>query len=264
MPWTVIVKSLRDQRRALIGWTIGIASMVALMAVVWPSFRDMPDLEQFLENYPEQMRELFNIESMTTGPGFLNAELFSMLLPILFIVFAIGRGARSLAGEEEQGTLDVLLVTPVSPARFLVAQAVTLAASVSALGAVLFVATVAASSAAGMGVGLADAATGSLAMVLLGVEFGWLALAAGAVTGRRAWATGLASSAAVAAYLLYLLGEFVDAVRPWRPASPFAQALDGGPLGAGLPLDYLWLLLPAAAVVSAVMPVFQRRDIAAH
>ena len=81
MLWTVIRKSLRDQRRALLGWAIGIASMIALMAAVWPTFRDMPDLEQFLANYPKEMRELFNIESMTTGSGFLNAELFSMLLP---------------------------------------------------------------------------------------------------------------------------------------------------------------------------------------
>jgi ABC-2 type transport system permease protein len=56
----------------------------------------------------------------------------------------------------------------------------------------------------------------------------------------------------------------VDAVRPWRHRSPFAQALDGGPLGAGLPLDYLWLILPAVAVVLAAVPVFDRRDIAAH
>lgn len=49
MLWTVIRKSLRDQRRALIGWAICITSMVALMALVWPSFRDLPDLDQFLE-----------------------------------------------------------------------------------------------------------------------------------------------------------------------------------------------------------------------
>jgi ABC-2 type transport system permease protein len=201
---------------------------------------------------------------MTSGSGFLNVELYSMLLPVLFIAFGIGRGARSLAGEEEGGTLDVLLVTPLSRARLVAAQAVTLAAAVSALGAVLFAVTVAASSAAGMGIGVVGAATGALAMVLMGVEFGWLALAAGAVTGRRSWATGLASSAALAGYLLYLLGELVDAVRPWRPASPFTQALDGGPLGAGLPLDYLWLVLPAAVVVLAAAPVFDRRDIAAH
>jgi ABC-2 type transport system permease protein len=264
MLWTVIRKSLRDQRRALAGWAIGIASMVGLMALVWPSFRDMPDLEQFLANYPKEMRELFNIESMTTGTGYLNAELYSMLLPILFIIFAIGRGARAIASEEEHGTLDVLLVTPVSPARLVAAQAITLAAVVSGLGAVLFATTLAASSAAGMGVSVADAATGTLAMMLLGLEFGWLALAVGAMTGRRAWAIGVSSIVAVAAYLLYLLGEMVDAVRPWRPISPFQQALDGGPLGAGLPLEFIWLVLPAVLVVVAAMPVFDRRDIAAR
>ncbi|WP_327004468.1 DUF294 nucleotidyltransferase-like domain-containing protein [Dactylosporangium sp. NBC_01737] len=54
----MIRKSLRDQRRALIGWATGITSMVALMAAVWPSFRDMPNLDQFLENYPEHEESL--------------------------------------------------------------------------------------------------------------------------------------------------------------------------------------------------------------
>jgi ABC-2 type transport system permease protein len=40
----------------------------------------------------------------------VNAELSSALVPILF--YAICRGARAIAGKEESGTLDVLLVTP--------------------------------------------------------------------------------------------------------------------------------------------------------
>jgi ABC-type transport system involved in cytochrome c biogenesis ATPase subunit len=47
----------------------------------------------------------------------------SRALPVLFLVYGIGRGARAVAGEEEAGTLDVLLVTRVSPARLVLARA---------------------------------------------------------------------------------------------------------------------------------------------
>ena len=40
---------------------------------------------------------------MTSGLGFLNAELFSLMLPVLFLIYAIARGARLVAGEEEAG-----------------------------------------------------------------------------------------------------------------------------------------------------------------
>jgi ABC-2 type transport system permease protein len=75
-----------------------------------------------------------------------------------------------------------------------------LATSVAALGAVLYLATIAMSAAFDMGVGFDAAATGTLAMILLGVEFGWLALAIGAATGRRAWAIAIPAILAVGGY----------------------------------------------------------------
>jgi ABC-2 type transport system permease protein len=260
----VFLKTLRDQRRALFGWGIGIVLLVVLEAALWPSVRDMPDLQEFLAGYPEAMRKLFNLEDFGTGVGFLNAELFSALLPVLFIIFGVGRGARMLAGEEESGTLDVLLVTPVSSIRLLLQLAAALATAVAVLGAVVYVSLLASSPLFGLGIDAADLAAATLAMVLLGIEFGWPALAVGAVTGRRGLAIGVASTAAVGAYLVYVAGEFVGALEAWQPLSPFHQALTGGPLGGGLRAAYLWMPAVAVAVIAVAVPVFGRRDIAAH
>lgn len=41
-------------------------------------------------------------------------------------------------------------------------------------------------------------------------------------------------------------------------------ALRGGPLGAGLPVTYAWMPLAAAAAVLVPLPLFARRDVAAH
>ena len=90
----VLLRTLRDLRRGLIGWTLGVVSLVAVMAWVWPSMQDIPDLDALLANYPEPMRELFNIDAFSTGAGFFNAELFSLVVPILFAIFGISRGAR--------------------------------------------------------------------------------------------------------------------------------------------------------------------------
>jgi ABC-2 type transport system permease protein len=261
---TVFLKGMRDQRRALVGWSVGLVLLVLLEAALWPSIRDMPNLQQFLAGYSESMRTLFGLEDFGTGTGYLNAELFSALLPILFIVFAVGRGARAVAGEEEAGTIEVLLVTRVSPASLVLQQAAALAVSVTALGAVLYAATLTCSAAFGMGVGAAELAGAVLSIVLLGVEFGWLALAVGAATGRRGYAIAVASAAAVAAYVLFVAGQLVDAVEPWQALSPFAQALADGPIGAGLPLAYAWMPLAGAVVVAAALPVFDRRDVAAR
>ena len=41
------------------------------------------------------------------------------MLPLLLLVYAIGAGSRAIAGEEESGTLDLLLAHPLSRRRSL-------------------------------------------------------------------------------------------------------------------------------------------------
>jgi ABC-2 type transport system permease protein len=220
-------------------------------------------LKDMLANYPEAMQKMFNLDAMTTASGFMNAELFTLVLPMLFIIYGIGHGARMIAGEEA-GTLEVVLVTPVSTTRLVLHKAAALAVSLVVLGVVLVGVTEASSAAFGMDIGAGNVATASLAMVLLGLEFGSLALAVGTMTGRRVLAIGVAAAAAVAAYVLYVAGIFVSAVEPWRSWSPFHQALTGGPLGAGLPAAYAWMVVAAVFFLAASLPVFDRRDIAAR
>jgi ABC-2 type transport system permease protein len=257
----VFLKSLYDARRGLIGWSIAIAVLVLLESALWPSVRDMPDLKEVYQSFPEELRKFFNLEAMTTGTGFLNAELFTLLLPALFMVYGIGHGARALAGEEERGTLELLLVTPVSGSRIVFDKAAALAVSVTTLGVALFAATSIGSLVFGLGISVPEAASGALALTLLGVEFGVLALAAGAVTGRRATAIAIAATAATAAYVVYAIGLILPRFESWQPYSPIHQAFHDGPLGAGLQLSYLWLIAGTVVVTLLALPALDGRDI---
>lgn len=257
----VFTKSLRDQRWSLLGWSIGVALLVLVEAAVWPTVRDMPNFDELLKGYPKAMKELFDLDAMSTATGFMNAELFTLILPMMFIIFAVSRGARLVAGEEESGTLDVILVTPVSTTALVLQKAAALAASVAALGVVLFVSTMAASPVFDMHLSVAAVAAGALAETLLGIEFGFVALAVGAVTGRRAIALAVGGSLAVAAYVIYALGQIVDSFEAWQPLSPFHQAVSAGPMGGGVPASFSWLVLVALVVMACAVPVFGRRDI---
>ncbi|HEU4947190.1 MAG TPA: ABC transporter permease subunit [Kribbella sp.] len=260
----VFLKTLHDQRRGLIGWSTAIALLVLLESALWPSLRDTPGLNDMYASFPEELRKLFDIQAMMTGTGFLNAELYTLMLPALFLIYGIGHGARSVAGEEEGGTLDLLLVTPVTGARIVFQKAMALFTCLVVLGLGLFIVTTVSSVIFDVGIGAGEAASGSLSMVLLGAEYGALALAAGSILGRRSVAIAIASAAAVAAYVLYAAGLLVEAVEPWQPLSPFHQALTGGPLGAGLPLAYLWLAAGSVVLVLIALPSLDGRDIAAH
>lgn len=257
----VFRKTLRDQRRALVGWGIGAAAMVLLIAALWPSVRTAFSSD-ILAAFPEEMRRLFNIEEMFTGAGFLNAEIFSILMPALFIAYGIGRGARMLAGEEQDGTLEVVVVSPVSRTRILLDKAAGLAVGIVALGVVVLASVMLGSYAVDMGIPVGHAAVGALAMVLIGVQHGALALAVGAATGRRAAAIAVAATVAVAGYVLHVMGALVEEVEPWQPLSPFTQAIDEGPISGTVPVGFGWLALSAVVFVAAAVPLFRRRDVA--
>ena len=108
--------SLRAQRRALIGWGIGLAAIALMYAAVYPSIKQSAaDLDKYMQNLPDAVRSIIGA-NYTSPAGYLRAELFSLLGPVLLLVYGIGGGGKTIAGEEEARSLDLLLTTPIRAA----------------------------------------------------------------------------------------------------------------------------------------------------
>lgn len=260
----VCLETLRERRRALAWWALGVAGVVALNVAFYPSVRDVPGLADFSQQLPEAARALFagGELDMTSPAGYLTSQVFALTAPLLFLVFAIGSGADAVAGEEERGTLDVILAQPISRSSYVIQRFLALVASVVLLGFALFVATLLGAAAVDLEIGAVEVAAGSGSVVLLAVALGGVALAAGAVVPGRGRAIAIATTIAIAAWLLDGLGQAVDALEPWRPLSPYYQTLGRNPLRTGVP----WLGWGiTAGVVLAVVAVavvgFERRDV---
>lgn len=261
---SVLAKTLHDRRRSLLGWSLGLVGLTALIAAYWPSVRDSPDLQRFVQDLPEAVRAITGEADFGTAIGFLDAELFSFMMPLLFLVVAIGMGARAVAAEEERGTIDLLMSMPIARWRMLLEKVAAGVLVLAALGLVLFLALLGAS-AAGMDLPAGRMAQISLATVLLALPFGALALAIGCITGVRGLALGLTSGAAVAAYMLNALAPLVDSLDGWEELSPFAWYASSEVLtGDGLALWRAALLVGVAAALTAVAVVaIERRDLRA-
>lgn len=260
------LKTLRDARRAIGWWSIGLAAMAALMIAVYPSVRDNPDLNKMVDDYPDAFKAFLGIGEnvdYTSAVGYLNSELFSFMVPLLLLIAAIGAGARATAGEEESGTLDLLLANPLSRRRLLLEKVGALAVEIALLALVLFAALAIGAEVVGMDVAPADLAAACCAAALLAFAFGAVALFLGATLGRRGAAVGGAAALAVAAYLLNSLAALVDALEPLRGASPFYHYTANDALSAGLAFDHIgFLSLLASAAVVAALVAFERRDLA--
>jgi ABC-2 type transport system permease protein len=258
-------RSLADHRRSMVAWAIGIGLYVALIVVVWPSIRDSPQLTNAFADYPDTLKELFGGEAsfdFTTAAGYLNAELFSLMYPLLLSAFAIALGASTLAGEEEHGLLDLVLAYPVRRSRLVGEKAAALLVAVAGLAAVSGCTMLVVGAAVDLDAGTGKLVAAVVGSTLVAAVVGALALFVGAWRGRRAAAIGVAAAVFGAGYLLQVLSAFVDALDPLRWLSPMYLANGTTPMRNGWPVaQYAALAAVVVALLLASRWAFERRDL---
>ena len=261
---SVLTKTLYDQRRALPGWALGLVLLVAMYVAIWPSVRDQPSMNQFLDQMPEAFRALFAMSGadMSTPVGYIQIELLSFMAPLLFLVYATGSGAGAVAGEEDRGTLALLLATPLTRRRILLEKVGALVLGTVLLAAATGIALLAEGMLADMNLPVGKVFAAMAHLALLALVFGALALALGAVTGRPALSRSVPAVAAVLAYVLNGLGPVVSWLAPWQRYSPFYQYAGHDPLRHGFSITAAVVSLATISVLIAVAMVgFSRRDV---
>ena len=259
-------KGLRDLRRSFPWWAIGVAILPIWLCLLYPSVKSSaPDLQSYIDRMPEWTRNMFmgaNVD-FTSPVGFIDSKLMSLMSPILLIVFGIGLAVRQIAGEEEDGTLSLLLSYPVSRARLLVYKFGVVVAGVGSLVAVhLLAMAVGVALVHEMDLGWAPMLAGHLSLFLLTLAVSAVAFACGAATGRRGLSAGVATIVAVACYLLSALAPLSHTLKPLQKVSLFYYYGGAQPLATGLKPGYVALLLGVTIVAAAAAFVgFARRDV---
>jgi ABC-2 type transport system permease protein len=234
-----------------------------MVVAIFPSVESSPEFDRLVESYPEALKALFGLEggSITTGAGYLDVELFSLMLPLLVLVLAIGSGARTFAGEEDAGRLEVVLSYPVRRRDAVLAKGGAVASEVVVACAVAAVSIALLDPVVGLDLSLANLVGACSALAVLGILFGWSALALGAAFPSRAAAVGVPAAVAAVSYLVGGLHSLADWLDPFRYLSPFwlvgTAPLRNGANTAGM----LGLLVAAGAILLAGSLLVERRDL---
>lgn len=263
---SVGLKTLFDQRRALIAWSLSLALLVAMYVAIWPSLRNQPSMSDFLNQMPKAMRALFAASGadMSTPVGYVQVELLAFMGPLLLIIYCITAGASAVAGEEDRHTLDLLLANPVSRTRVVLEKLGAMIAGAALLGAVTAVALLGEGRLANMTLPASGVTAAMVHMTLLALVFGTLALATGAATGSPALSRALPAVIAVVAYVVNGLASVVSWLEPAQKFSPFYQYAGHDPLRHGLSWPATLVAVATIVVLAAIaVAAFRRRDVAA-
>ncbi|WP_019810373.1 ABC transporter permease subunit [Saccharomonospora halophila] len=253
----VLTRSLRDGRRALLGWTVAVTAL----AMLYGSFhtRMSPGMA---DTVPEAMRGAFGFDDLDSAAGYLQSAPFGILVPLLVVFFGAATGARAIAGDEDNGLLGLLLAHPVSRRRLLLERLGALAVGAGVIGLCLFAGMLVIRDAADLGsVPVRGFAAQSVAVTMLALFFGCVAVALGAAGVRYGPALGTTTGVGLVSYVLDAFGPQFDA--EWlRRLSPFYYYLGGEPLRYGFQWTHLAVLALACCLVTAVaLRWFDARDL---
>ncbi len=252
---------LDNRRRSTLWYSVGMALYMLVIIVLYPSFSHSTELNQLTQgNSP--VAALFGATGTLTSPaGWLNVNAYANFLPLIMLLLTIGYGAGAIAGQNEDGTLGLLLVLPLARPRILAGKIATMI-----IQALILDLTVAACVYLGRAFEVTldpwHVATATLAVLLLGIDLGLIALALGAATGSRGTAIGLTSAVAALFYLISSLAPVVHWIHPLRFVSLFYWAVGDQQLtnGAG-PASFAVLLGVAVLGAVAANAAFLRLDV---
>jgi ABC-2 type transport system permease protein len=196
-------RAFGDQLPLALGWGIGIGLFGFMMAAVSRVFAD--EMVSQFPTFVEIIEAVFPGVDMASSGWFL--QLLFVEMGLVVVGFAAATFVGRWASDEESGRLEVLLASPLSRARWVVAGGVG-AIAAAAVTTVVFAAGIAIGSAFG-GSEVVAPTVGSLALFAYAAAIVGIGIAIGGLW-RTGWAAELAAAFVIATFLVYLLAPALD------------------------------------------------------
>ncbi len=120
----LLVQELKFRRNAIIGWGLGLCFFPLMYIGIYPSVADQ--MAGFAD------LEIYQAMGMSLGTfGDWIGSIMIVFFPLVAGIFAIGNGTGTLAGEEEDGRLEMLVTLPLPRWQIVTAKALALSISVA-------------------------------------------------------------------------------------------------------------------------------------
>lgn len=252
---------LSMRRKSLIGYSVGMALYVLVVVALYPSFKDSTSLDQFTQD-ASGVAALFGISGSLTSPtGWLNANIYANFFPLVILLLTIGYGAACLAGQEADGELELVMSLPFSR-RVVVGQKVATLVILALVFSIVVLLSCLLGPVFELTLDSMHLVGATAGVMLLGIDFGLLALFVGAWTGTRGTAIAVAASVASASYLVSSMAPLVSWLEHVRVVSLFYWAVGDSQLDKGLSLTALLVLVGVGVVLAvAAFAAFERHDL---
>jgi ABC-2 type transport system permease protein len=256
-------RALHDARVGIAGWGLMLGFFGFLVIALFPQIEGLLEAFGTLLDNPIIKPLIGDVEQFASLEAFLGLKLFTML-PLMIGVYAVLFALGIVAGEEERGTLDILLSTPTTRTQLIVEKFAALVVAIMAMLALMLT---------GMLIGAATMAdfpltlaqlVGALVNVLpITLLMGALTLLLSTVLRSRNTAGAIAAGIIFGSYFVTTLAEMAGGTLEKVKYLSFYQYYNGGTIFLdGINWSsFVGLLLVGVALFVASLFFFQRRDL---
>lgn len=264
MQRNLFLKTLFDQRKAILAWGLGLGSLAYLSLLFFPSLSTNPQYDLLIQSMSrELMAFLGNVQSVSTIGGYLTYGLLSYL-PLVLAFFAIPAAAGLISCEIESGTMDFVLSQPIPRWRVVLEKYAALATALVAVCLLFGLCMWLGGLTIRSDVGLSTWLVAGLNIVPLTLFFGSVAFALACATRGRGVAIATASGLAVASFVLNGLVPLSEDLQPYAHWTLYYWYSASRPFEDGIILGHVAILLGGCLLcLGLALFAFQHRDILA-
>lgn len=261
---TILRHSFSRSLGQVLGWGICLALLGVYGIMIHDSFVEpetQKQYQQLIANYPPELMSFFgDMNDLFSAGGYLNMVFFSYM-PIIVGIFSIASSAAMLAGDEEKGTLDLVLAHPVSRAGLFWGRLVALTlATVATLG-LTWVGFVAPLSQTTLDTTPLQIAYPFLSLFAIMIFFGMLALLLSMLLPSQRLAAMTSGLLLVVSYFISSLGRLNEKLADTERLLPL-HYYQGGYAVRGMNWDWFAGLLGIALLFALLAwRRFERRDV---
>lgn len=253
----VFVKAVRDRWVAVAVATVLLGVWLVLAMAV---YRDI-DLSVYTD-LPEGIRQLMGIPDGADAATLAYNVMLEFAAALTLAGLAVSMGASTIAGEERNGTIGLLLANPKSRRHVLAAKTAAMVALIVAAMVAIWCAAAMAPRVLDVDVGAVRLGAMALLLGLNSVFYGLLATAVGAWSGNRSLASALPASIMIASYFAVGLLPLVEPIAGLAEVFPWYYFSGSDPLLDGVRWTHVAVLGTGSAVCAVAATIgLDRRDL---
>ena len=259
---SVFLKTLRDYRIAILGWGIGMGLVVVSPMASVSTLITTPEAREQLASLAANFAWNADVVAVTTIGGYATWKIGVFIF--LIAIWPLLAGSRMLRGEEDRGSLDVLLSLPRPRMRVAVEKLAAMWTALLAMGLLIGLVVFAGGRKFGGEFGLGDALLFGLNLALVCAVFGSLALLISQFTQERGPAAGWTAGLLLLFIVLDMVrrvvsnSEWISRVSPTYYYNLSKALVPGYGVNAGA---MVFLLALAVFLGGAAVWLFARRDV---